>query len=95
MVTVPQAFTFVQFLEWYDTAMAAPGSTNIGQGTQAAVPATPISKNVLATGRLDNYGNVVIRDPAGAVSVLTLFYGADAGTGPGSHLGCYISGVLL
>jgi hypothetical protein len=95
MVTVPQAFTFVQFLESYDTAMATPSMTMINQGTQPAVPATPSSTNVLATGRLDNYGNVVLRDPAGAVSVLTLFYGADAATGPGRHLGCYISGVLL
>jgi hypothetical protein len=94
-ITVPQTLRYQQFLASYDSASATPNSTLVGQGTQAALPATEAPTNVLAGKRLDSYANVVLQDPAGTVSVLTLFYGADAATGPSSNPGCYMSGMLL
>jgi hypothetical protein len=94
-ITVPQALTYQQFIASYNSASATPNSTFVSQGTQAAIPATQSPTNVLAGERANAYANVVLQDPAGTVSVLTLFYGADASTGPGSHPGCYMSGMLL
>jgi hypothetical protein len=94
-LTVPQAFTFQQFLASHDSASTPANSTSVIHGSQAAGPGTPISTNVIAGGGLDIYGNVVIKDSAGTVSVVTVFYGANAATGPGSQPGCYLSGMLL
>lgn len=94
-VTVPLAITFQQFLASHNPANAIADTTSVTQGTQAAGPGVPISSNVLAGKKVDIYGNVVIKDSAGTVSVLTVFYGVDATTGPDSIPGCYLSGMLL
>jgi hypothetical protein len=90
--TAPQALKYQQFLVF---SSGGTPSTFLGQGSQPAVPATPSSTNVLAGGHMDTYGSLVLEDPAGTVSVLTVFYGVDASTGAGSEPGCYLSGMLL
>jgi hypothetical protein len=94
-ITAPQTLRYQQLLVSYDSTSATPDSTTVTEGTQPAVPATPAPTNVPAGNYLDSYANVVLQDPVGTVSVLTLFYGANAATGPGSHPGCYMSGMLL
>jgi hypothetical protein len=94
-LTVPQALTFQQFLAFHDSTASPTNSTVVNQGSQAAGPGIPISSNVAAGRALDTYGNLVLKDSAGTVSVVTVFYGVDATTGPSSHPGCYLSGMLL
>jgi hypothetical protein len=94
-ITAPQTLRYQQFLSSYDSLGTPQSSTTVTQGTQPVVPPTQVPRNVPAGQYLDFYGNVVFQDPAGTVSVLTLFYGADAVTGPNIHPVCYMSGMLL
>jgi hypothetical protein len=91
MLTIPRAFTFQQFLASHNSASAPTNTTSVIQGSQAAGPGSPISSNVAAGSTVDIYGSLVVKDSAGTVSVVTVFYGVDASSNPG----CYLSGMLL
>jgi hypothetical protein len=94
-LTVPVTLSFEQLLISYNTPSATPSNTRVDQGIQPAAPPTMAPVNVLAGKTVANYANLILQDPAGTISVLTLFYGANAQTGPSSNPGCYLSGMLL